>query len=178
VHHVTHNWQKRRSALNHDWLKNQYLPALAKCLNVMAGEIDDEGFLQSFFFSVLPVWETQQEEITRLLQSFENEMSPRVLLRRRQFAIFQSETKSWLGELVHQLWLSRYPVEQWVLNALSKVVHAQAAYNIIKDFLSQTDDFCNVIQNEDFRKQFIEFRYYCQQTAKAIESFPSKVAVL
>jgi 3-dehydroquinate dehydratase len=137
----------------------------------MAGEIDDEGFLQSFFFSVLPVWEKQQEEITRLLQSFENEMSPRVLLR-------QSETKSWLAELVHQLWLSRYPVEQWVLNALSKVGHAQAAYDIIKKSLSQTDDICNVIQNEDFRKQFIEFRYYCQQTAKAIESFPSKVAVL
>jgi hypothetical protein len=74
--------------------------------------------------------------------------------------------------------LSRYPVEQWVLNALSKVGHAQAAYDIIKNSLSQTDDICNVIQNENFRKQFIEFRYYCQQTAKAIESFPSKVAVL
>jgi hypothetical protein len=144
----------------------------------MAGEIDDEGFLPNFFFSVLPVWEGQQEEITRLLHSFENEMSPRVLLRRREFANIQSETKGWLGDVMHQLWLSRYPVEQWVLNALSKVDHARAAYDIIKKSLSRTDDICNVIQNEDFRKQFIEFRYYCQQTAKAIESFPSKVAAL
>ena len=74
-------WQKRRSEFNHDWLKNRFIPALAKWLNLLDDRIEDLSFEHTFVETVLPQWEDHREEALALPRDFEQEMSPRTLLR-------------------------------------------------------------------------------------------------
>src|ERR1044072_7135922 len=125
---MRNRWQKRRNTFNHDWLKNQYMPALARYLNLLDGLIEDDEFAQSFVSQILPEWESHREEAANLIKSFECEMSPQRLLECSPLSRCDEHTKRWLGNLMHALWLKRYPVAQWVTDAMHAVENADAAY--------------------------------------------------
>src|ERR1051326_4473635 len=96
--HPFSSWQKRRSSFNHDWLKNQFMPALAKWLNLLDNKIEDPDFERAFIASVLPKWEQHREEALRLPRDFEQEMSPRRLFECHPLAHHNVHTKQWRSE--------------------------------------------------------------------------------
>src|SRR5207248_1082717 len=94
-------WQRRRSAFNHDWLKNQYLTALASWINLLdsRGGYRDAAFESVFVPEILPQWELSREEALSLARTFDWEMSARQLFQYPPLLRSDSDTKQWLGDL-------------------------------------------------------------------------------
>lgn len=175
---ITHSWQKRRSSFNHDWLKNQYMPALAKYINLLDDLIEDAEFAQSFLLQVLPEWEVRRDEAADLAESFERQMSPQTLFEGSPLCRCETCTKKWLGFLVHILWLKRYPIHAWVADAVQAIESTDAAYERLRQLLGNNEELANTEHSAALRKWFAEFRDRCQIMANALSKFPSEVRVV
>lgn len=169
-------WQTRRSRFNHDWLKNQFLPALDKFLNILDDQIEDDETEANFVSDVLPEWERKSAEARSLAEDFEQEMSPRTLFRQPPLANCDEESKKWLSELTHELWLIRHPVrEKIIAEALSRAEDADTAYLRLSKALSGCADTKHAVALRPLCSEFLRFRQSCYQLALAIEKFPSEV---
>jgi len=171
-------WQKDRSAFNHDWLKNQYMPALAKYLNLLDDQLEDLEFERSFILETLPEWEAHRAEALALARSFESEMSPQRLFDAPPLARCDEATKQWLGEFIHTLWLKRYPVRQWISGAVTATEHADTAYQKLHAMLRACPNVYSAEVTRPYRAQFGELRARCQDLANAVSKFPSEVKVI
>jgi hypothetical protein len=170
-------WQRRRAAFNHDWLKNQYMPALAKCVNLLDDRIEDPQFEQTFVLDVLPQWETRHKEAKQLPHDFEQDMSPRWFVERMDFGSTDCD-ETWLADLMHHLWLARYPVGKWIKQAEVQVQKTDRTYRELQESLAECDDIRSAEALRPFREEFAAFRNQCQELATAIEQFPSEIKVV
>lgn len=170
-------WQQRRSQLNHDWLKNKYLPALEKLLNLLDDHLEDPEFERGFVSGHLPAWEQQRAEAVRLVEDFEPEMSPRLHLDRLPLSLHDEETRHWLANAVHSLWLARHPVRQWVVEARERANEVEAAYRQLREQLQACPDTISAASLRPLRALFDQFRRSCQNLARAFERFPCEVIV-
>jgi hypothetical protein len=169
-------WQHRRATFNHDWLKNQYMPALAKCLNLLDDRVEDSQFEQGFATDVLPQWEAHYEEAIQLSRDFEQDMSPRRIVERMDLKSSGCDG-AWLEDLMHHLWLARYPVQKWIDQAAKRVQEADEAYQQLQEALVECDDVRSAEALRPLRDEFAAFRDCCQKLARAIEQFPSEIKV-
>ena len=172
------SWQKRRSELNHDWLKNRYLLALGAWMNLLNGNLEDYELEISFVDSVLPEWETHCEQAIQLARDFEEEMSPRRLFDGPLLVGCSPGTKEWLGPLVHALWLQRCPVDRWVTEAIVCAKDCDMAYHRLEKKLRECSDAKSVRALRGLQDLFGEFRRCCQGLTVAISQFPSQVSVV
>ncbi len=174
MYRVPPAWQERRSRFNHNWLKNQFLPALESFHNALKGQLERADLDRSFLEVDLPQWESQRAEAYALAADFVRDMSPWTLFDQAPLARYDEETKKWLGDVVHALWMARYPVHHWVDEASARVRNVDAAYNCLQATLRTCPDtwtaakLLPVVNN---------FRLACHCLAKAIEQFPSTVRV-
>jgi hypothetical protein len=171
------NWQRRRGAFNHDWLKNQYILAIDAWINLLKGEIADSEFEKRFMREIFVQWESGRKQAMTLVEDFEREMSPRRLLDLVPLARGDDATKAWLGELIHYLWWHRYAVETIVAETRWAIDRANLAYEGIREFVNAA---CNIEAAESFRpleSQFLEFRASCMGLANAIEDFPNEIRI-
>lgn len=111
---MQNEWQIRRSAFNHDWLKNEFLNALKAFITLLDYRAPDSGEIQTFLHEALPAWPQKAAEAKWLIDSFEAEMSPKRFFDVPPLCNCDEETKSWLPEIVHDLWLARYPVGELI----------------------------------------------------------------
>jgi hypothetical protein len=174
---LTPVWQKRRSRFNHDWLKNQFLPTLARWLNLLDDLIEDPEFERSFIPTFLAEWESQRVEARSLASQFEVEMSPACLLDHPPLARFSEQDKAWLKRLVHNLWLQRYAVSAQVDEALAAIRDADAIFVAIQQRLDPSAEPPTAADERVHLIQWREFRECCQNLAKVIEAFPNQVKV-
>lgn len=162
-------WQKRRSALNHDWLKNRFIPALAKWLNLLDDEVEDPDFELAFLRTVLPQWAERRADIRALLDDFEWQMSPVNLL--------PEESDDWLIGLVHALWLQRRPVRCWVDEAGGRFADVNRAYQELLDQLRLEEPHEASAWLRPLRPAFARFCECCQRLARCLEVFPSEIRI-
>jgi hypothetical protein len=172
------SWQKRRNAFNHDWLKNQFMPALAKFINLLGDRIEDHDFEVSFITQILPSWDSNWREALLLAQDFERGMSPRQMFDYLPLARCAEENKRWLHSLAHSLWLVRYPVREWVADTTIAAEEANSAYNRLQVALKKCDNIRSAEAIRPFREQFSDFRSRCQELATALSKFPNDVKVV
>ncbi len=171
------SWQQQRSRLNHDWLKNQLLPALTAVVRVVDGEVESgnpEGEVEELD---LGDWTEQRAEIQTLLDTFEVRMSPRSLFERPPLSRCNEETKTWLPDLVHELWRARYPVQEWVEAAGNALKEADAAQQGLVAALASCQRPLTMDELRRLGPDIRRFRSACQRLAACIESFPSRVLV-
>lgn len=100
-------WNKLRGKLNHDWLQNRYLTFLkawilscsdtARCSSENMEEISDQ----------LGQWLQKRDLFVALIRNTENALSPRQLFESRPLCDMADDKKEWLGNLVHNLFISR-----------------------------------------------------------------------
>ncbi len=171
---LTPAWQRQRNAFNHDQLKNRYLPALAKCLNLLDDKIEDEAFEKSFLTTVLLDWERLQSEAGTLAGDFEGNMSPRGLLEESPLRRLDDPTREWMGELIHGLWLVRCKVKDLVAHALECIEATHKAYIRLQRRLSQ-DGGLSFRKLRESRSEFAAFHDCCRKLSQAFEAFPSEV---
>jgi hypothetical protein len=168
-------WQKRRSDWNHDWMKNQFMPALAKGLNVLDGRVADPEFLGPFFGGTLRQWEAQRTEVLALLTSFEVEMSPARLFDRAPLSQCSVETKQWLPPLAHALWLNRGMVHDLVADSADLLKRVDSAYTQIVENVTAGSSSGTLAAMQSCRPLLAAFRECCQRLAHAISDFPREI---
>ena len=173
------SWQNRRSAFNHDWLKNKYLNRLDGFINRL--EIPDSDLLrlQRFLNDDFSEWKKQQSEIESLLETFETEMSPKSLFKKEPLNHCDNETIIWLGQLIHALWLTRYPIKEWIYAAQNAFRNVNDQYNNIVKILKSKKLDC---ESEDYRTtlkplipHFLQFKKACEELSQAIGMFPHQI---
>ena len=174
---MNQSWQKRRAGLNHDWLKNKLLQEMGKWINILNEQVEDEQFERDFARSLTHQWAEHRREAADLANTFQTEMSPRRFLDHYPFPNLPTEEQCWLGELIHELWLSRYPVQDWTSTVVACTRDADEAFLRITDLFRQNP---NATARELKRNldAFEQIKARCEALAKAIEAFPSKVLVV
>jgi hypothetical protein len=170
-------WQKRRSEFNHDWLKNQYMPTLATWINLLDGRIEDFEYEDTFVANALPQWELHRGEASALAEDFEQLMSPRQLFSYAPLSHCDEDTKQWLGDLTHALWLSRCPVKQLMGTTLEAIESVNEAYKQIQEALRSCPDTKSARALRVYRMQFSNLRERCQDLADAISAFPREIVI-
>lgn len=166
-------WQYRRSRFNHDWLKNQYIPALGKLQNLLVGRIDDVDNEAIFVDRIMTEWLTHRDEALALPSDFEAGMTPRGLFQHKPLSSCDEETVQWLGELIHGLWLARYPVHRWITEASAQAHAADHAFDLFHEALLTGDNFRTRKPVQSLPLLCANFYGACCKLAKAIEKFPS-----
>lgn len=165
-------WPRRRSIFSHDWLKNKYMTALAKFLNLLDDEIEDPEFERSFVPTILPQWGAHVEEVVSLVKDFERCMSPGGLFLMPPLSGCDELTRRWLGDFVHSLWLSKYSVREAVEEALAAVGRVEDVYRLIQRELQGCADVCSAADLRPLRTHFAAFRELCEQLAGMVERLP------
>ena len=168
-------WQNRRSDFNHTELKNKYIRDLAAWINLLDGLIENSDVENTYVDFMLPAWNSLKDEAYALFKDFENEMTPRVLFKEYPLNNCDEDTKQWLGDLIHNLWLVRYSVNQLVSDAADCTARTDIAYYNLREALNGCLDIKKTEALKPFRAYFSELLMNCRLLARAIEKFPSEV---
>jgi len=161
-------WQKRRSAFNHDWLQNLYLNAVRAFVNRLRATTTKEEDLQRFLNSNFLEWQAKLPEVEWLAKNIRQELSPRVLFRCTPLSHCPAQTRVWLEELVDDLWRARNPVATWTEGVLNALREANTAY----ERLAADTVIVDETDREDLAKRFEEFDSLCTNLSHAISILP------
>lgn len=168
------NWQRRRSDFNHQWLKNRYLSALDAAEQVIRGRVKAAAYWQEFIEVDLREWQERRDDLRKLLEDFEKEMSPRRFFDSPPLADCDSPAEVVLADLVHQLWLVRYPVGDWIGNARTSSLKVDNHFKLLLK-IEPVDETGKV--RAEFVAEFEKFRAACRDLSRAVEKFPDRILV-
>jgi hypothetical protein len=175
---MTPDWQRRRSAFNHDWLKNRFLTAIASFVNILDDLVEDEETERRFVIGILPQWVGRSREAEMLVADFDSAMSPWALFRHPPLCRCGPATMGWLPDLVHLLWRRRVHVDGLCLDARESIVAANAAYERLRNGLAECADCSSAEALRSYRDRFAAFRSKCEEVSRAISRFPSRILVV
>ena len=125
---MLNEWQERRSEFNHDWLKNQFLNRLNAFLERLRSGSPDAEKLSRFVREDLPEWNAHEPEARWLIDSMEHELSPKRFFDQPPLSRCDPDTRKWLPTVVHELWLSRYPVRELREKAADSLARVNEQY--------------------------------------------------
>jgi hypothetical protein len=177
THSSSQSWQKRRSEFNHDWLKNQYIPALAKCQNLLDGRVEDEEFESSFLTRIFPLWERHRGEALAIITLYEQMMSPARLLDEPPLSRLREGDKRWLGPVLHACWLSRTRADELAAVAVEVVRQVDASYLRLRQSLGDRWADDQLADLRPYAEQFAYFRERLQELANVVSAFPREINV-
>lgn len=176
---TTPSWQERRSRLNHDWLKNVYLGGLA-ALHARIKNSAPAGmqYIERAFHEDLEQWPEKSDEIKKLIDGFEEQMSPRMLFGESPLNACSQEVMSWLPDLVHELWRFRVGAGNLVETASTSFSNVESEYPVcckaMEDYLRRRSDQ----DREDALRRVAALLSACEKLSSAISKFPSRIEVV
>lgn len=171
---MTNDWPKRRSDLNHGRLGNQFRTALGNAVNVLNGKVRWPGDRHGLMSECVNEWKAISTGASTLLEDFEREMSPKRCFEIPPLCNCDSETKSWLPQLIHELWLSRLPVKTWVTDAQSALRGADSACKEMNALLPQTT-FTDRHAVETLAARAVAFQEACDNLVERISKLPHTI---
>lgn len=169
------NWEARRVAFNHDWLKTEYLKSVNAFISRIENDEAAQSSLEIFRDEEFPQWDTQRHTAQSLLESFETEMSPRTLFDAPPLSRCPADIKSAWGETVHELWLYRYAIPTRTQTGRDAVLAVDTEYATLSARLSQHTS------TEGLRGLLPLLRKYsaaCTQLSEAMGIFLPEVRVV
>jgi hypothetical protein len=169
------DWFQRRSDLNHNRLKNQFLMALANVLSVLDHEVDGNGFEERFCTKILPKWTQLNDEIRDLVHCVEEETAPSRWMAGWKRVRENKVDYEWLGELVDELWKTRHGIDALKKESVKSLDHAQVVYEQLTGLLHEGRFFPNSPeQTEKFKQAVIEFHDTCEEVSCCLSRFPTE----
>lgn len=117
-------WQADRSHINHGWLQNGVLVGLRHAQSISRGTVRSRAPRGVISENVWR-WMEGRGEVLRLLNRFEDEMSPRVLFQIAPLCRCSDATKRWLVPVIHELWMDRGRIRE-------KIKEVQTAYEAVE----------------------------------------------
>ncbi|MCI5148226.1 MAG: hypothetical protein D3916_02285 [Candidatus Electrothrix sp. MAN1_4] len=131
------NWEARRVAFNHDWLKTKYLRCIRTFIKRSGQVTPNQDKLNEFCREVFPQWEAQKTIVQSLLDSFAAEMSPRTLFDKPPLNQCPEDFKTTFGEVVHTLWLYRHAVPERIAAGRHALAAVDEYYSHLAPQLSE-----------------------------------------
>lgn len=169
------DWFQRRSDLNHNRLKNQFLMALANVLSVLDHEVDGNGFEERFCTKVLPKWAQLNDEIRNLVHCVEEETAPSRWMAGWKRLRENKVDYEWLGELVDELWKTRHGIVALRQETVKCLDHTQAVYDQLIRLLQDGRFFPkSPEQIKQFKQAVIDFHDACEEVSDCLSRFPSE----
>lgn len=164
-------WQETRRRFSHDWLRNKFLVAIGKGLNVAAGKIEDPEFEERFLGRVLPEWETRKDDAQRLAATAESALSSRRWLELPPLDRLPMTDREWLGEVAHDVWLRDSHFVSWRDRVVGAVGRADGRYASLRAFVPP-----RVLGGRpEMEKALRDFEEACAELATAVSDWPSRV---
>jgi len=106
---MTHEeWSRRRANLNHDYLRNALLTAIAAVGCV------DEGAARRRLGAERDAWRLKLQRLVELLDEAESATSPAHLLEEEPLSALDDAHKGWLAPLLDELHRSTGGIQGWV----------------------------------------------------------------
>jgi hypothetical protein len=171
-------WQAGRNRFSHDWLKNKFSLTLERAVKIAQERIEDDEFAARFIEKVLPEFESEIEQAKELIESFENSMSPRVLLDREPLSRLEDCHRDWLGVVVHALWKSRIGADELICAATERLQDALAACDRLKECMR---DKCTKLEGPLLVcccSELLTFRDAVGELGAAISKFPNRIRIV
>ena len=100
-------WDKCRATLSHDLLKNELGPAISKLLKILTGKVHDPDFIPFFGDYVSGQLSSIEREVNWLIENAIDSLSPKKLFECQPLINLDEDTKEWLPQIIHNLWVSR-----------------------------------------------------------------------
>ena len=166
-------WQVRRSEFNHDWLANRYLNSFRAFMRRLREPGVSIERLCEFLDEDMPQWLEYRAVAADLVQTFESEMSPIVLMNRSPLDGLDAGSKAWLGPLVHAIWLVRTPVRLWVAEALQAIEHVDIAYQAVCNGLEGIEVTVHALREREAGFQALQDALVTLSTA--FSRFPQRI---
>lgn len=171
------DWQRRRNALNHDWLKNEFTRHLRAFVARTEAPAPDQERLKEFVSEDWPKWAVNRERLTDLLASAESELSPRQLLERPPLSRCSRENQAWLSGVVHALWLARTSIRRKVAGVTTAFAEADGSYRTLDPLLSSVN-LCDVERLRQEAGTFGEFDAAVTRLSERIHDLPHGIQVV
>ena len=170
-------WQSKRNRFNHDWLKNQYLLALSKLVNILDDRIEDADFVSEYLNSGFRIWEREFPEAILLVDQFTASMSPRVLFGQTHFSKLANQLP-FLPELTDALWRSKHQIDELVATARNAAITANKDYLLIAAVLeAESAASAMVGRHRELRDLLASFRGHCSELAEAVALLPNRILI-
>lgn len=130
------DWERRRTALNHAWLKNEFTRHLRAFVARLEAPTPDLARLEEFLAEDWPKWAANGPRLEGLLASAESALSPRQLFDWPPLSRCRPETKAWLSGIVHASWLARTSLRQRLARVSTSFADADRRYHALDARLS------------------------------------------
>ena len=127
--------------------------------------------MSEFLFEDFPAWESRRQDAQWIVESFEDGMSPRRLLSCAPLNGCDVETRAWLGDLVHELWLSRYPVKEKVKESQEALIEVNKMYEKLASQLEQSMPI-GLTKLISLHPQFCELKANYEVLSKTLSDLP------
>jgi hypothetical protein len=163
-------WQRRRAAFNHDWLKNRYIPALGKWLNVLDGQVTDDAFAVTFAQHKFLEWRRESWALKSLLDDFTTEMSPARLL---EDAAGNPWCAEWLRSFVRGYWLCVSDVERRLSDVRACADAVERAFWAVHGIIDDWGVQRILAEPGKARPVVAELHEACIALAEAVSALPS-----
>lgn len=168
-------WENKRSSLHHGWMQNSYLSFLNARKGYLDGALIGNEKIREDILSQFSEWGDKKSEILGLINETVENLSPRQLLDEHPLTVIPEESKVWLKEVVHALYLERTHIEDSVV-----------------DLKKRFDDICDIHtklmrllkgENGALRAEvgdapFKRFRDMVQEFSRRISALPHEVQVI
>jgi hypothetical protein len=124
-------WQERRSAFSHDFLKNTYLNRLSAAI-VRLRQRPDSPLVLDYLRVDFPLWAEQHTEIEWIVTHLTESLSPARLFDRGPLSNLDAESVRALRQISHDVWLVRHSIPDLVSRLRTCVSDVDAAFEAIR----------------------------------------------
>lgn len=171
------DWQRQRNAINHDWLKNEFIRHLRAFVSRTEAPEPDRARLAEFVSQDWPKWEGNRDRLATLLASAETELSPRQLFARPPLCRCQAEAKVWLSDVVHVLWLARTSIRHLIGDAQMALAESDGRYKQL-DPLLRSGKFLDQDRRPEVLDLFRKFEADVEKLSASMSRLPHKIQVV
>ena len=166
-------WQTRRNKFNHDWLKNRFLNSFDDFIAQLKKSDPDIVRVSEFLAEDFPEWKSCRQDAQWIVESFEDKVSPRQLFDCSPLNRCDDVKQKWLGNLVHTLWLFRFPVRKKAKESQEILASVNELYEKIAYELEQSRPI-QLTQLIVLCSQFCELRETYENLSKSLSNLPRR----
>ena len=168
-------WTNRRSMLHHDWLQNSYRNFISARIEYLNDVLVLKQSARVDILDQLFEWEDKKVELIELIDATVEALSPRQLVDEHPLNVMPEESKTWLKEILHALYLERTHIEDTVASIRNMFDAVCAMHTKLMCLLNGENGALRVELGD---APFTKFRDMVQEFSKMISALPHEVQVI
>lgn len=169
-------WCHTKINFSHDWLRNIYLRSLDSFIKQIHYVKPDIEFLKEKIKSEIPEIELKYNEATWLIENCESEMSPRQYFISGPLSKMNNDSKEWMSNLIHSMWLFRYNIHVLLERGRQLLKEILNNYQVI---ISKTKNI-EQWRHEDFQHLYddvVKLRQNCKEFSNVLSELPDEIKI-